>query len=269
MNTPSHDFCKAVSEAFLHETLDEQNFHQLLNTLKSNRNQVINPISRMHMDQAHRLLDPLYFDYFRAYAIIPGALYAGEIPSSINDDELERKIQTLYELGVTHIVNLTEVNETNFKAIPLRQYAQYAEAYYEQKGREVTCLRYPIRDLDIPTITQMRTTIEALNSILKEGGAPTYIVGEESEEPEQCWVAFSYKTKFLTIPRQFLTFPFLKEIRTFGIACHPKPLNSVILFGTGILRYRDINSVALGKSALNVFPLIENKKFSLRISNQE
>lgn len=170
MNTPSHDFCKAVSEAFLHETLDEQNFHQLLNTLKSNRNQVINPISRMHMDQAHRLLDPLYFDYFRAYAIIPGALYAGEIPSSINDDELERKIQTLYELGVTHIVNLTEVNETNFKAIPLRQYAQYAEAYYEQKGREVTCLRYPIRDLDIPTITQMRTTIEALNSILKEGG---------------------------------------------------------------------------------------------------
>lgn len=170
MNTPSHDFCKAVSEAFLHETLDEQNFHQLLNTLKSNRNQVINPISRMHMDQAHRLLDPLYFDYFRAYAIIPGALYAGEIPSSINDDELERKIQTLYELGVTHIVNLTEVNETNFKAIPLRQYAQYAEAYYEQKGCEITCLRYPIRDLDIPTITQMRTTIEALNSILKEGG---------------------------------------------------------------------------------------------------
>lgn len=170
MNTPSHDFCKAVSEAFLHETLDEQNFHQLLNTLKSNRNQVINPISRMHMDQAHRLLDPLHFDYFRAYTIIPGALYAGEIPSSINDDELERKIQTLYELGVTHIVNLTEVNETNFKAIPLRQYAQYAEAYYEQKGCEITCLRYPIRDLDIPTITQMRTTIEALNSILKEGG---------------------------------------------------------------------------------------------------
>lgn len=170
MNTPSHDFCKAVSEAFLHETLDEQNFHQLLNTLKSNRNQVINPISRMHMDQAHRLLDPLYFDYFRAYAIIPGALYAGEIPSSINDDELERKIQTLYELGVTHIVNLTEVNETNFKAIPLRQYAQYAEAYYEQKGREITCLRYPIRDLDIPSISQMRTTIAALNTILSEGG---------------------------------------------------------------------------------------------------
>jgi protein-tyrosine phosphatase len=170
MKTPSHDFCKAISEAFLLETLDEQNFHQHVSTLKSERSKVLNPISRMHLDRAHRLLDPLDFDHFRAYAVIPGALYAGEIPSSINDDELERKIQTLYDLEVTHIVNLTEVNETNFKAIPLRQYAQFAENYYEEKGREVHCLRYPIRDLNVPTTTQMRSTIEALNNILEEGG---------------------------------------------------------------------------------------------------
>jgi hypothetical protein len=170
MKHPSHDFCKAVAEAYLDEGMNEAYYHQLVRTLKSEHNQAMNPILRMHVDQAHRLLNPLDFDHFRAYAVIPGALYAGEIPSSINDDELERKIQTLYELGVTHITNLTEVNETNFKAIPLRQYAQYAEAYYEQKGREVTCLRYPIRDLDIPSISQMRTTIAALNTILSEGG---------------------------------------------------------------------------------------------------
>lgn len=129
-----------------------------------------NRIQALHQQHVNQLLTAQNFKEIRCYSVIPGHLFAGEIPSSINDQEFHLKIQCLKDLGITHIINLTESNEQNFKGIPLRNYVEFAEKQFQSSGFPITCLRFPIKDLDIPTITHMRTILKAINEALREGG---------------------------------------------------------------------------------------------------
>lgn len=129
-----------------------------------------NRIQVLQQLNVQQLLIPQTFNELRCYSVIPGYLYAGEIPSSINDHEFSSKIQCLKDLGITNIINLTEIDEQNFKGIPLRNYAEYAENQFHLAGLALNCVRYPIKDLDIPTITHMRTVLNAINQAIQDGG---------------------------------------------------------------------------------------------------
>lgn len=149
------------------------NTEQLTDMLESFKNadfKNLSHVQQKYQNSVSQLLDHSNSDILRNYPVIPNHLYAGEIPSSINDHEFQLKIQYLKELGITHIINLTEINEQNFKGIPLRKYMDYAEMQFSMSGMELNCFRFPIKDLDIPTITHMRTVINAINEAIHEGG---------------------------------------------------------------------------------------------------
>jgi hypothetical protein len=164
----SNSVCETLAKTYI-----SGNQEQLTDMLESFRNANFKNLS--HVQQKYhksisQLLDHSNSEILRSYPVIPNHLYAGEIPSSINDHEFQLKIQYLKELGITHIINLTEINEQNFKGIPLRKYTDYAEMQFSMSGMELNCFRFPIKDLDIPTITHMRTVINAINEAIHEGG---------------------------------------------------------------------------------------------------
>jgi protein tyrosine/serine phosphatase len=142
----------------------------MLETFRNADFKNLSHVQQKYHNSISQLLDHSNSEILRSYPVIPNHLYAGEIPSSINDHEFQLKIQYLKELGITHIINLTEINEQNFKGIPLRNYAGYAEMQFSMSGMELNCFCFPIKDLDIPTSTHMRTIIKAINEAIHEGG---------------------------------------------------------------------------------------------------
>ena len=164
----SNSVCETLANTYI-----SGNQEQLTDMLESFRNanfKNLSHVQQKYQNSVSQLLDHSNSEILRSYPVIPNHLYAGEIPSSINDHEFQLKIQYLKELGITHIINLTEINEQNFKGIPLRKYSDYAEMQFSMSGIELNCLRFPIKDLDIPTITHMRTVINAINEAIHEGG---------------------------------------------------------------------------------------------------
>lgn len=127
-------------------------------------------IQGLHLAHIHELQNLELNQQLRHYAVIPGALYAGEIPSALNDEERERKIACLSQLGITKIINLTEPNELNHRGIPLQAYDEQATFHFEARGMELSCIRYPIQDLNIPSITQMRSILNTIEQCITNGG---------------------------------------------------------------------------------------------------
>ena len=163
-------FNEALVASFDSGSLNQDLFEKLATQYQS---QSLNPMlgmATLYQQQVRQLFFSPKLDAFRIYPVIPRFLYAGEIPSSVLDDELKSKINILFEFGVTHIINLTEENETNFKGVPLRPYIEQASHYYNEQGKQITCLRFPIRDLDIPTLSEMHTILNTLENIIHNGG---------------------------------------------------------------------------------------------------
>jgi hypothetical protein len=164
----SNSVCETLANTYI-----SGNTEQLTHMLETFRNadfKNLSHVQQKYHNSISQLLDHSNSEILRSYPVIPNHLYAGEIPSSINDHEFQLKIQYLKELGITHIINLTEINEQNFKGIPLRNYAGYAEMQFSMSGMELNCFCFPIKDLDIPTSTHMRTIIKAINEAIHEGG---------------------------------------------------------------------------------------------------
>jgi protein tyrosine/serine phosphatase len=164
----SNSVCETLANTYI-----SGNTEQLTDMLETFRNadfKNLSHVQQKYHNSISQLLDHSNSEILRSYPVIPNHLYAGEIPSSINDHEFQLKIQYLKELGITHIINLTEINEQNFKGIPLRNYAGYAEMQFSMSGMELNCFCFPIKDLDIPTSTHMRTIIKAINEAIHEGG---------------------------------------------------------------------------------------------------
>jgi len=110
----------------------------------------------------NKLIEGWSSPILRSYAVIPDKLYVGEIPSSTEDLILQQKIELLSQLGITKIINLTEEGETNFKGIPLRDYSHALTEKIEMK-------RMSIKDLDIPTKSEMSEILKVVREHLHSG----------------------------------------------------------------------------------------------------
>jgi protein tyrosine/serine phosphatase len=95
--------------------------------------------------------------------------YAGEIPSSTDDETLFLKLNELAEFDVTRIINLTEEGETNFKGIPLRDYNAQLQNIRTKNGDKIQMERFSIPDLDIPSIDKMNEILNAIIGHINSG----------------------------------------------------------------------------------------------------
>ena len=105
-----------------------------------------------------------------SYWVVPGLLLAGAYPGHPDTDERERKVRTLVDAGMRMFVNLMEEHETNYAGMPFVPYQDVATRFCP----DITCVRYPIRDLHTPTMPEMVSILDTIDKSVM-ATRPTYV----------------------------------------------------------------------------------------------
>ena len=97
-----------------------------------------------------------------SYWVEPGRLLAEEYPGRYDGEQTRKRIDALIEAGFNTFIDLTKPNEVSpYSNILLEQ----AKAYHI----EVKYKRFPIGDFGLPTVEQMRSILDTIDSELQAG----------------------------------------------------------------------------------------------------
>ena len=91
----------------------------------------------------------------RSYWVITGLLLAGEYPGAKNHREAQKKLERLIDTGIQVVINLMEANEADHLGNPFDDYSPTIAQLAKIKKMPVTCMRFPIGDLKVPTAHEM------------------------------------------------------------------------------------------------------------------
>jgi hypothetical protein len=105
----------------------------------------------------------------RSYWVLPGKLLAGFYPFSSDPITGRRRIESLLDAGVDHIVDLTEEGEGSHFGTPLADYGEMLAEVAAERDALVTHRRHPVVDLDIPTIETMVGILDAIDDAIARG----------------------------------------------------------------------------------------------------
>jgi hypothetical protein len=105
----------------------------------------------------------------RSYWVVPGRLLAGLYPSSENPDEASQKLQRLLDVGVSHLIDLTESGETNYNGVMLGNYTFELSYLAGVHNVPLTCNRHSIPDLGVPTVAMMKMILDEIDEAIKSG----------------------------------------------------------------------------------------------------
>ena len=101
--------------------------------------------------------------YPRSFWVIPGRLLAGYYPGSRDPARAQEKLISLLELGVRHVVDLMEENESNFAP-----YGAQLRSLAQDMSIPIKLANIPIRDTDIPTVGGMVAILDEIDLAIKE-----------------------------------------------------------------------------------------------------
>ena len=104
----------------------------------------------------------------RSYWVIPGKLMADCYPGAKTAAEAQEKLNGMVAAGIRHTVSLMEEGETGRHGEPFVPY----EAPFRSRG--INCVRMPIRDMNIPSVDEMRAILDGIDSGIA-AGTPTYV----------------------------------------------------------------------------------------------
>ncbi len=103
-----------------------------------------------------------------------GKFLAGLYPGSENLEEADRKFRRLLKAGISCLINLMEEDEINYLGSPFIPYQPVLERIASSRGLRVKCLRFPIRDLSIPSVQHMFQILDSIDEALGSG-QPVYV----------------------------------------------------------------------------------------------
>jgi len=83
---------------------------------------------------------------------------------------MSAKLDGLVQAGVTLVVNLMEAMEVDHAGHPFIDYRLPLERAAKRAGEPLRCVRFPIRDMSIPTTRQMREILDTIHSEIGNGG---------------------------------------------------------------------------------------------------
>jgi hypothetical protein len=120
------------------------------------------------------LVKELTVPFNRSYWVLPGKLMAGCYPGGSNEKEAYQKLKGLLDHGIRHVVNLMEPEERDHSGNLFVPYEPVMKTIAAAVGRDVSFIRMPIKDANIPTGGEM---IHILNHIdLKmNSNLPVYV----------------------------------------------------------------------------------------------
>jgi ADP-ribosyl-[dinitrogen reductase] hydrolase len=102
----------------------------------------------------------------RTYWVVPERLLAGAYPGSPKPDENRARIESLWNAGVRTFINLMAENEKHSAGQAFAPYEDIVRDLAKTSNEEVNCLRFPIRDLSVPTPDEMATILDAIDRSL-------------------------------------------------------------------------------------------------------
>lgn len=102
----------------------------------------------------------------RSYWARPGKLLAGFYPGDKDPATADQKLRALIRCGVTTIINLMEETEGDHSGVPFTAYAPRFMELAKESGLHAACLRFPIRDVSVPTVPEMLKTLDAIDQAL-------------------------------------------------------------------------------------------------------
>jgi len=104
-----------------------------------------------------------------SYWVEPDLFVAGEYPGSKDDRQAREKLRLILSAGVTFFLDLTEEGEYN-----LRPYTPFLVEEEVTRGRSVVHRRMPICDGDAPTVEEMKSILDVIDSAIA-GGHTVYV----------------------------------------------------------------------------------------------
>ena len=115
----------------------------------------------------HPLKTSLPVPFPSSYWVIPGRLLAGEYPGGKDAHDASNKLRSLLDSGIYQIINLMEADETGHQGEPFVPYDDRVADLANRSHREVTCLRYPIKDLTVPAPSHMVDILDTIDKALE------------------------------------------------------------------------------------------------------
>lgn len=110
----------------------------------------------------------------RSYWADPGRLLAGAYPGDAHPDRADRRLRALLGAGARTFVNLMEPDERDHGGRLFVAYEPRVEALAREIGIEATSLRFPIRDLGIPSAELLQEILASIDASLARGH-PVYV----------------------------------------------------------------------------------------------
>lgn len=110
----------------------------------------------------------------RSYWVIPGKLLAGCYPGDLDARDAAARLAGLLDVGIRCVVALTEVTEGGHDGKPFAPYEPILKALAKARGVRVKVERHAIRDMGVPTLDEMRRTLDAIDAHV-EAGKPVYV----------------------------------------------------------------------------------------------
>src|SRR3569623_1940804 len=93
--------------------------------------------------------------FARSYWVAPGRVLAGCYPGDADGGLAKRKLTGLLDAGVTRVINLMEEREVDRCGRAFVPYEATLAHLAQQRGSEVICERFAIRDVSVPSIAVM------------------------------------------------------------------------------------------------------------------
>lgn len=97
-----------------------------------------------------------------SYWVVPGLLLAGAYPGNPDSVKHRQRLGALLDAGVRTFVNLMQQDEVDHQGNPFVPYQDDVEKLLP----DATCLRFPIRDLNVPSISEMTAILDAIDKSL-------------------------------------------------------------------------------------------------------
>lgn len=110
----------------------------------------------------------------RAYWVVRGKFMAGAYPGSKNEAEALKKGRELLDCGIRHVISLMEVHEVDHSGEAFVPYEELFSRLAQGQSNEVSFVRFPIRDMDVPASGTMVSILDEIDRAL-DGGRPVYV----------------------------------------------------------------------------------------------
>lgn len=112
--------------------------------------------------------------FLRCYWVIPDKMLAGVYPGAKDSREEKSRMEDLLDCGIRHIVNLMEDDERDHSGNLFSLYQNTFRQIAQCRGIDASWVRFPIRDVSIPSIDEMKFILDDIDGALGDG-RPVYV----------------------------------------------------------------------------------------------